>query len=410
MPARRVLFVLAPLLACRPVAAPSTADVPSPPPPREPDEPLPPPAPIDAGRGVVVRPGATLWLDADGTRPFVLPKELPRGGIAMRVIADRGALIEVEIDGASACSGLVLDDFALRFFVAREWLRDVTAKAFEHALEGERTLVVHAGVPVEGAAGSRTVVVGGGMAPLAVSDTNVARTIVVEEASACMEITGGAASIDVSYDERWDRVLAPKSETGRVSTVVADANVYWEDGAPAGKVAAQHTFVAAPKRVGERTCFPVPLAEKDAITLCFDASSVREDLPEGAVTGLIGGRKAGDAPVDASVQGSVVVGTPKVKGDADAEIVRRVVRAHVNELSGCYRRALAEDPTAAGRLTVGFELAADGSVRGAKVVESKVKSTAIDECFVKAIGRWKFPKSDGGGERTVTFPFELTPG
>src|SRR5690606_7250695 len=42
----------------------------------------------------------------------------------------------------------------------------------------------------------------------------------------------------------------------------------------------------------------------------------------------------------------------EVKGNLDQDIVRRVVRAHINEVRSCYSRGLARDPALAGRVVI----------------------------------------------------------
>lgn len=99
-----------------------------------------------------------------------------------------------------------------------------------------------------------------------------------------------------------------------------------------------------------------------------------------------------------------------INGGLDKDIVRRIIRVHVNEVRRCYNQGLARDPSLEGRVTIAFTVGPTG-----KVTESKVESTTLDDeavgtCTAKAVKRWKFPKPPGGGNAVVTYPFVLEPG
>jgi len=99
-----------------------------------------------------------------------------------------------------------------------------------------------------------------------------------------------------------------------------------------------------------------------------------------------------------------------VKGMMDKDIIRRIVRAHINEIRYCYNQGLAKDPALEGRVSIQFTIGATGKVAGAVVEESTLSDPKVGECMVKAVKRWVFPKPDGGGNVVVTYPFVLEPG
>lgn len=111
-------------------------------------------------------------------------------------------------------------------------------------------------------------------------------------------------------------------------------------------------------------------------------------------------------------QGITVAPPPaaKVEGALSKEVIRRIVRAHVNEVRHCYNEGLASDPELAGRVVVQVTIGgADG-----KVTRSEVESTNLEgevpECIAKAMERWMFPTPADGKNVTVTYPFVLEPG
>jgi hypothetical protein len=126
--------------------------------------------------------------------------------------------------------------------------------------------------------------------------------------------------------------------------------------------------------------------------------------------GTIG--KAGGAS-----SGSRRAGAPEVKpseitvrGALDKEIIRRIIRRHINEVRFCYEQALVKKPTLAGRTVVQFTIAASGQVLTSVMQSSTLGSPQAESCIVQAVKRWEFPKPEGGGLVIVSYPFSLAPG
>lgn len=102
-----------------------------------------------------------------------------------------------------------------------------------------------------------------------------------------------------------------------------------------------------------------------------------------------------------------------VQGPLDKDIVRRIVRAHMNEIRFCYNKALQKEPELRGRATVRFAIGADGTVQATERVEVDPESDgmiAVADCAALAIRRWTFPKTEGGASTLVTYPFSFEPG
>jgi hypothetical protein len=71
----------------------------------------------------------------------------------------------------------------------------------------------------------------------------------------------------------------------------------------------------------------------------------------GAKVGALKGRKAGSP--------EVVPGTAEVRGSLDKELIRRIIRRHINEVKFCYERELTRYPDMEGRVMVNFTIGAD---------------------------------------------------
>jgi hypothetical protein len=99
---------------------------------------------------------------------------------------------------------------------------------------------------------------------------------------------------------------------------------------------------------------------------------------------------------------------PTVTGSLDLDIVRRIVRARINEVRFCYQTALTDDDELAGRVAVDFVISAEGKVASSVVQENTTASTVLGTCIAKRIERWTFPKPSDGGTVTVRYPFVLS--
>lgn len=98
----------------------------------------------------------------------------------------------------------------------------------------------------------------------------------------------------------------------------------------------------------------------------------------------------------------------KVKGPLAKDLIRRIVRAHINELRYCYNQGLAKDPNLDGTITLDFQILATGKVGEGKVGKSTVPDAAVGECMVVAVKRWSFPKPEPEGTVEVSYPFEFS--
>ena len=90
--------------------------------------------------------------------------------------------------------------------------------------------------------------------------------------------------------------------------------------------------------------------------------------------------------------------------------IRRIVRAHINEIRSCYNEGLTRDPNLSGRVVLKFTIKPDGKVRSAVVSSNDSGDSAVGKCMAKVAKNWKFPKVPGGGDVVVSYPFVIHPG
>jgi hypothetical protein len=122
---------------------------------------------------------------------------------------------------------------------------------------------------------------------------------------------------------------------------------------------------------------------------------------------------AGDALAHLGPRAPIVpevrAGAVTTQGSLDKEIVRRIIRRHVNEIRYCYEQELARHPSLAGRVVTQFSILPDGRVGTALLAASTVDDVRVQACILAAVRRWEFPVPRGGGLVMVSYPFLLVP-
>lgn len=103
-------------------------------------------------------------------------------------------------------------------------------------------------------------------------------------------------------------------------------------------------------------------------------------------------------------------GVAKVVGGLDRDIMRRIVRAHLDEVRSCYDEGLLRDPKLEGRIEVRFEVLSSGAVATSRVIDNTVADPQVGVCVTAAVRRWKFPRPSDGERVVITYPFMFSPG
>jgi TonB family protein len=157
----------------------------------------------------------------------------------------------------------------------------------------------------------------------------------------------------------------------------------------------------------------------------YGAPSADAELPREHETGFMSGHAPASAPGSGAGYGrgsgagfggrgqrvpQVRQAKATVSGSLDRDIVRRIVRAHINEVRNCYNMGLTRDPSLTGRVEVNFLITESGKVGSSAVAGSTLGDAAVEACIAKAVRRWQFPKPPGGGTVAVSYPFLLDPG
>src|SRR3712207_6540232 len=99
-------------------------------------------------------------------------------------------------------------------------------------------------------------------------------------------------------------------------------------------------------------------------------------------------------------QGRSFVSMDTGESDVDEGLTReqvgRVIHAHMSEIRYCYEAAKLRAPELEGKLSVSFTVAAPGNVSRAGVGSTTVSDRMLNDCVIKRLVTWKFPKPKGG--------------
>lgn len=98
------------------------------------------------------------------------------------------------------------------------------------------------------------------------------------------------------------------------------------------------------------------------------------------------------------------VGVGGSQGSIDREAVAKVVNSHLQEIRGCYERALLKDPALAGKVVLEWVINTSGRVASVKTKTSTLRNSAVEGCIMNELKGWVFPVPRGG-QVIITYPF-----
>lgn len=127
----------------------------------------------------------------------------------------------------------------------------------------------------------------------------------------------------------------------------------------------------------------------------------------GPGVGYVRGRRGG-------VKGQGRGFVPFVAADADGSAVDEgltrdevgeVIRRHLSEVRYCYESAMIRMPDIEGKLLTAFTINGGGAVRSADVKSSTLPDPRLDDCILRRLVTWRFPRPRGGVDVAVSYPF-----
>ena len=98
-------------------------------------------------------------------------------------------------------------------------------------------------------------------------------------------------------------------------------------------------------------------------------------------------------------------GGSKASGELPKKVIKRYIARKMGAIKACYQKGLQSNPGLQGKVRVKFLIMPTGAVAGAKIEDSGLNSPAVENCIVRNIKTWKFPRAKGGGSTKVIYPF-----
>ena len=124
----------------------------------------------------------------------------------------------------------------------------------------------------------------------------------------------------------------------------------------------------------------------------------------GGGIGALGAGGVGKGKVGGTVTRATARSIASTQGTVDREAVARVINSHLNEVHGCYERALLKNPSLAGKVVLEWTIGAAGRVVAAKTKSSTLSNAAVEACILSSLKTWTFP-APKGGVVIITYPF-----
>ncbi len=105
----------------------------------------------------------------------------------------------------------------------------------------------------------------------------------------------------------------------------------------------------------------------------------------------------------------IVMSKLTVTGALSREIVRRIMRRHINEVKYCFQKKQHQQPKLEGTLVLSYTMDPRGRVIRSKVSEGTLKNRKVELCVQRSAQRWLYPKPADGKPVEVSCEFGFYP-
>jgi TonB family protein len=119
-----------------------------------------------------------------------------------------------------------------------------------------------------------------------------------------------------------------------------------------------------------------------------------DDLIEGGVGPSSSVSIARRGKFSIKMEEGTVSGKGSKSANRSAEAISRIVNKHADAIENCYKKEARINPNLKGSITILFTIRANGTVTGARVVDSTLQSRKVETCVIRRISRWRFDKID----------------
>jgi TonB family protein len=125
---------------------------------------------------------------------------------------------------------------------------------------------------------------------------------------------------------------------------------------------------------------------------------------DGKSVGYGQGQRAGVAGQGKGFVGLDIDGASVEEGLSKDE-VGRVIHAHMSEIRYCYESSMIRNADIEGKLLLDFVIGPQGLVVKTDIKESSLSDPRLDDCVIRRLTKWQFPKPKGGVNVAVSYPF-----
>jgi TonB family protein len=114
-------------------------------------------------------------------------------------------------------------------------------------------------------------------------------------------------------------------------------------------------------------------------------------------TGVAGGASVARRGSIQLAQGTEVSGAGSGATQRDPDVIDAVINQNKASVEYCYQSQLKLDPNLRGEIYLSFDILPTGKVGGAKILNSTLNNSKVDQCIIRSVRRWSFPGLAGGG-------------
>lgn len=113
------------------------------------------------------------------------------------------------------------------------------------------------------------------------------------------------------------------------------------------------------------------------------------------------------ARAEERLQPRLRIDQPLVAGALTKDEIRQTVHLHETEVRACYEAGRKLKPGIGGRVIASFVIDVTGAVSHARITETTLRNSNVENCLINHLTHWRFPRP-GRGEVKVTYPWMLS--
>lgn len=96
-----------------------------------------------------------------------------------------------------------------------------------------------------------------------------------------------------------------------------------------------------------------------------------------------------------------------IRGELDKKTVEAIIRRYLPGIKWCYQDRIQANRSLGGKMTLAFSIMPNGTTAEARVSNSSLGDSALEQCIATKMARWKFPQPKDGGVVDVAYPLIL---